>query len=229
MLLPRYFVSWEKIEENPDFLENVWFSDEAHFLLSGGVNRKNHVFWGTAAPDEVFQRPLHSTKCTAWIAISKHGIIGPFWFEDEEGKATTVTKERYVEVLKKFYTRLRSRRGICQEVQWFQQDGATPHTANITMQWLDQRFPERLISRRRIPEWAPHSPDLNPPDFYLWGFLKDNVYENHPKTIAELKQAITFKIRTITKQVCVKVINNFARRIKECLKLNGGHLEHVLK
>ena len=140
-----------------------------------------------------------------------------------------MTKERYIEVLKKFYTRLRSCRGINEEIQWFQQDGATPHMANITMQWLDKRFPERLISRRRGPEWAPHSPDLNPLNFYLWGFLKDSVYENHPTTIAELKQAITSKIRKIKKAECVKVMNNFARRIKERLKQNGCHLEHVLK
>jgi hypothetical protein len=42
-----------------------------------------------------------------------------------------------------------------------------------------------------------HSPDLNPPDFYLWGYLKDNVYENNPQTIGELKAAITAKIREI--------------------------------
>ena len=33
-----------KIEESPDFLQNVWFSDEAHFSLSGHVNSKNSVF-----------------------------------------------------------------------------------------------------------------------------------------------------------------------------------------
>ena len=40
-------------------------------------------------------------------------------------------------------------------------------------------------------------PDLNHPDFYLWGYLKDNVYENNPQTIGELKAAITAKIREI--------------------------------
>ena len=40
-----------------------------------------------------------------------------------------------------------------------------------------------------------HSPDLNPPDLYLWGYLKDNVHENNPQTIGELKAAITAKIR----------------------------------
>ena len=107
--------------------------------------------------------------------------------------------------------------------------GATPHTANTTMQWLDESFSEGLISRSRDPEWAPHSPDLNPPDFYLWEFLKDTVNENHPTSIAELKHAITSKNWKIRKAECVKVINNFAQRIKECLKQNGGHLEHVLK
>ena len=97
------------------------------------------------------------------------------------------------------------------------------------MQWFDERFPERLISRRRDPEWVPHSPDLNPPDFYLRGFLNDTIHKNHPTSIAELKQAITSKIRKIKKAECVKVINNFAQRIKKCLKQNGGRLEHVFK
>jgi len=36
----------------------------------------------------------NSTKCTAWVAISKHGIIGPYWFEDENKRAQTVNTER---------------------------------------------------------------------------------------------------------------------------------------
>lgn len=32
------------IEEDPDFLDDVWFSNEAHFLLCGHVNNKNNVF-----------------------------------------------------------------------------------------------------------------------------------------------------------------------------------------
>jgi hypothetical protein len=36
-----------------------------------------------------------------------------------------------------------------------------------------------------------------PPDLYLWGYLKDNVHENNPQTIGELKAEITAKIREI--------------------------------
>ena len=119
----------DKIEEEPEFLlDNVWFSDEAHFLLSGHVNTKNSVFWGTESPAEVLQRPLHSLKCTAWVAISKHGIIGPFWFENANQEPVTVRKERYIEVLNKLclwgalglLSRGRGRYRMQKDTQWFQ-------------------------------------------------------------------------------------------------------------
>ena len=141
----RWFI--EQLDVNPAFLDSVWFSDEAHFLLSGHVNSKNNVFWGTSSPDEVLQRPLHSAKCTVWAAISSHGIIGPFFFEDELGATTTVNTENYLAVLQKFWRAL-GRRGIDRSTQWFQQDGATPLTANASLVCLRERFESRLISRR---------------------------------------------------------------------------------
>ena len=84
----------DEIDAVPDFLDNVWFSDEAHFLFSGHVNSKNNIFWGRAPPEHCLQRPLHSVKCTAWVAIFKHGIIGPFWFEDDNERYVTINTER---------------------------------------------------------------------------------------------------------------------------------------
>ena len=121
----------------------------------------------------------------------------------------TVNKERYIVVLNKFWRTLCARRSVHREEQWFQQDGATPHIANIAMEWLDRCFAGRLISRRRIPEWSPHSPDLNRPDFYLCDFLKDHVSQNNPQTIAELKVAITHQIHGITREEFVRVIDKF--------------------
>ena len=59
-------------------------------------------------------------------------------------------------------------------------------------------------------------------------FLKDHVHENRPQSIAELKVAITQKIRAIRKEECVRVSDSFARRLQVCLRRKGGHLEHVL-
>ena len=41
----------DKIELSSSFLNDIWFSNEAHFLLSGQGNSKNSIFWGTAAPN----------------------------------------------------------------------------------------------------------------------------------------------------------------------------------
>ena len=104
----------------------------------------------------------------------------------------TVNTERYLQILRKFWAALGQRKRVVGAEQWFQQDGAT-HTSNSSLNWPRQLFPHRLISRRCDPEWAPHSPDLNPPDFYLWGYLKDSVYTNNPQTIPDLKAVIAAK------------------------------------
>ena len=63
-------------------------------LLS--FNTKNSVLWGAQAPNYSLQRQLHSAKSTAWVAISKHGITGPFRFECDVRQTVTVNKERYI-------------------------------------------------------------------------------------------------------------------------------------
>ena len=107
--------------------------------------------------------------------MSKHGIIGPYWFKNDDGHAVTINSARYVEVLHKFWAELGQQRRFFRARQWFQQDGATPHTSDESLTWLQQRFGGRLISRRCDPEWSAYSPDLNPLDFFLLGYLKDRV------------------------------------------------------
>jgi len=187
------------------------------------VNSKNNIFWGSTPPEHCLQRPLHSVKCIAWIAISKHGIIGPFWFKDDNERSVTINTKRYVQVLGKFWTALGRRIGVVRVLQWLQQDGANPHSLHESLAWLQQRFPDRLISRRCDPQWSPHSPDLNPLDFYLWGYLKDRVYGNNPQTIPDLKAAI----RVIPREECRRVIENFAHWIQMCLQHQGAYVEHI--
>ena len=45
--------------------------------------------------------------------------------------------------------------------------------------------------------WPPRSPDLNPCDFFLWGYLKSKVYEPLPKTLDDLKANIEREIKRI--------------------------------
>ena len=77
---------------------------------------------------------------------------------------------------------------------WFQQDGATAHTARQSMALLRGLFGERLISRFSGFNWPSRSQDLTAPDFFLWDYLKERVYVNNPRTIQEHKTKIRHEI-----------------------------------
>ena len=160
-----------------------------------------------------------------WIALSYRAVIGPFWFQDEKGKTTTVASDGYLTGLRKFWRSLGRRSSCAVEEAWFQQDGATPHTSRVVLAWLQERFGKRLISRKLPNEWPQHSPDLNPLDYFLWGFLKDG---NKPQTIQELKLSIEKEVQRIYPETCHRVVQNFQRRIRACLERNGQYLEHIV-
>ncbi|CAD7011266.1 unnamed protein product [Ceratitis capitata] len=78
---------------------------------------------------------------------------------------------------------------------WFQQDGATCHTASVTMDLLRGEFGEHLISRSGPVNWPPKSCDLTPLDYFLLGYVKSNVYTDKPASIDALRDNIEAYIR----------------------------------
>ena len=72
--------------------------------------------------------------------------------------------------------------------------------------------------------WPP-KPALSPPDFFLWGYLKSKVYVKKRKSTTELKEYIREEIRAIPRSMCKSVMQNFIKRMKKSLELNGGHME----
>jgi hypothetical protein len=52
-----------------------------------------------------------------------------------------------------------------------------------------------------ICAWPPRSPDLNPCDFYLWGYLKNRANLPMPKSILELKAIIAREMKNIVFRV----------------------------
>ena len=52
---------------------------------------------------------------------------------------------------------------------WFQHDGAPAHFALDVREYLNNVFPNRWIGRGGPVHWPPHSPDLTPMDFFIWG------------------------------------------------------------
>jgi hypothetical protein len=60
--------------------------------------------------------------------------------------------------------------------QWFQHDGAPPHFSRNVQGILNRMYPNRWIGRGGPRHWPGRSPDLNPLDFFLWGYVKIVIY-----------------------------------------------------
>lgn len=205
----------------------IMMSDEAHFHLNGSVNKQNSRYWAMNNPQQLHQKPLHSPRVTVWCAVSKFGVIGPYFFE-EHGATVTVTSDRYINMITNFFLPELQRGGIDIGRIWFQQDGATAHTARASMRVLREIFEERVISRFGDVPWPPRSPDLSVCDFFLWGFLKSRVYEDKPRTLEHLKIAIRREVQRIDRALLEDVMNNFEKRLEICIRERGRHLSDVI-
>lgn len=213
------------LENDENQINFLLMSDEAHFHLSGYVNKQNFRYWAEENPHQLHEKPLHDHKVTVWCGVSIFGIVGPYFFEEND-ETVTINSERYIHMLETFLRPELRRLG--QNQVWFQQDGATAHTARQTRIVLQNMFPGHLISRFGDITWPSNSPDLTAPDFFLWGYLKQKVYERRPQTIQDLKMRISEEIESIGPELLRRVMQNFRQRLQYCIEAQGGHLNEVI-
>ncbi|GFS79104.1 DUF4817 domain-containing protein [Trichonephila clavipes] len=111
---------------------------------------------------------------------------------------------------------------------WFQQDGATCHTARATIDLLKDTFGDRLISRFGPVNWPPRSCDLTPLDYFLWGYVKSLVYADKPQTLDHLEDNIRRVIADIRPQMLEKVIENWTSRLDYIRASRGSPMPEIV-
>ena len=164
----------------------------------------------------------------AWVALVDGRALAVRWMVDERGRPTSVTSDRYLAMVRdSVWPEVRyasSRRKY-----WWQQDSATSHTTNNVLDFVKEKFRGRVISRRSEVPWPPYSPDMNPLDFFLWGFVLDQVKRIKPTTIDELKIAVEGVVSTVPEEMVRAAAANLRKRCEACLAASGGHFEYFLK
>ncbi|GFV52876.1 DUF4817 domain-containing protein [Trichonephila clavipes] len=224
----RRFVEWaqNEIAVVPDFHKRILFSDEAHFWLNGCVNKQNCRISSEANPQVYVETPLHPEKLTVWCALWAGGIIGPYFFKNDEGHNVTVNGDRYRAMITNFFIPELNNHDV-QELR-FQQDGATCHTARATIDLLKDTFGDRLISRFGPVNWPPRSCDLTPLDYFLWSYVKSLVYADKPQTLDHLEDNIRRVIADIRPQMLEKVIENWTSRLNYIRASRCSHMPEII-
>jgi transposase len=206
------------LEIDPSVKDNIIFSDEATFHVSGRVNRHAAVYWATENPHVVRSYTKNSPKINVWCGVSSKRIFGPYFFQNN------INGANYLEMLEEFVDEIPL--GMAERC-YFQQDGAPAHYARPVKDFLDMQFPGRWIGRGGPIDWPPYSPDLTPLDFWLWGMLKNVVYSSPISNIEELKLKIHEATSSIPADMCERVINAAFRRFEVCAENGGAQVEHL--
>jgi len=203
-------------------LANICFSDEAPFHVGGCVNKHNCRIWGYENPPILVELPLNSPKVNVWMGVFKDRLMGPFFFQ-----ANTVTSHSYLAMLQTFL--------LPELGRWhrrshtiYQQEGAPPHWSLAVRTFLNDNFPQRWIGRDGPIHWALRSPDLSPLDFFVWGYIKGEVYKQRVQNVDELKAKIQEAASHITKEMLENVYENCLHCLRLCLSHDGGHFQHLL-
>ena len=95
-----------------------------------------------------------------------------------------------------------------------------PHFSNRTLEYHRHNLTwDRLISRQTDNPRPSYSKALNPPDYFLRGYLKDRICENNRQTRDDI---IRREIRRIPQEILDRVVDNFNVRVAAVLSYSSA-------
>lgn len=193
-------------------------------IISGMYNRRNTHYWSTENPlrtTESSNQIRFSFNC--WCAIKDNKIVS-VQFYDGTLRATT-----YLDILRNLDDDLDDLPLEELRTLRFQQDGAPAHNSRLARNFLNARYGNTWIGTYGEVQWPARSPDLTPLDFFLWGYLKNRVYESRYATVDDLKNSVRQILNTIPRIVLRNATRGVLRRSRLCLRENGVHFEQFIR
>ena len=76
--------------------------------------------------------------------------------------------------------------------------------------------------------WAPRFPDLPLLDFFLWAYIKNNIYKSPIRNLDEPKLKMADEIENISRKTMSDVFSNLIKKMHLCLSVEGEHFEQLL-
>lgn len=151
--MKKSFVDWAmtKMESYPQWMFNVFWTDETHFTLHRHVNVQNIRTWAMFYMREYRTKSLHSAELATWCRFTSSFTVGSLYFEKQclvlGWKTFILTAECYPTLLCDKVVPTLSQR-IMLPVISFMSDDASPYNVNLVKWFLLSIFDKnRLISQ----------------------------------------------------------------------------------
>lgn len=201
---------------------SIIFSDEKLFLLQPSHNAQNDRIYAASINDvpikkKVVERYQNVSSVMVWGAICNRGKL-PLLFID---KGVKVNKEYYLEKVLKGHLQENAKLLFGDDEYVFQQDSAPAHKAKVVQEWLRQNVPNFIPTN----EWPASSPDLNPLDFCIWGYMLGKLTDLKPMGLDRFKQLLIRIWDSIPDEVIRASCESFSSRLKLVIKHKGERIE----
>jgi histone-lysine N-methyltransferase SETMAR len=209
--LSRYHVEGNK------FLERIITGDETWVHYDTPETKRDSMTWKhfNSPPPRKFKFIPSAKKMMATVFWDYCGVL----LVDFLPRGESVNAAHYCETLDRLREAVRRKRpGLLSTGVILLHDNATPHTAEMTRNWLNQY-------KWDILEHPPYSPDLAPSDFHLFGRLKQHLAGQHFKTDDALKDAVLQFLSQLDGYFYWDGIIALVDRWDKCLNKFGDYVE----
>ena len=207
-----------------DFLGyDVTFLDS---IVTGDETLSHHCTPETKQDSMTWKHPSSPVAKKFKVMRSAKKIMGTvFW--DSRGvllfetlqPGETINAARYCQTLDKLREAIRRKRpGQLTNGVILQHDNATPHTARVTQGWLEKYGWEILPH-------PPHSPDLAPSDYHLFGPLKRELAGKRFDDDEELLDHVRKWLQNLDGSFFREGIYFMVRRWQKCVDRLGCYVE----
>ena len=206
----------DKLEELPEDTVKV-FSDKKLFNVDVCAYAQTHC----VVPPEVEAIPIARTKHPQSVMML--GVVGsdgqrmpPYFFK----VGLKITGEVYRWVMAHVVKPWLDKAYPNGNYIW-QQDSAPGHMAKLTQDWCKKHLSDF------IPKdlWPPSSPDLNPLDFAMWGYIEPKACATSHPNVESLKEAICREWEAMPIDFVKNSCASFERRLEAVIEAGGSHVE----
>lgn len=205
-------------ESDDFFLKSIITGDETWVYGYDPETKAQSSQWKTPdSPRPKKARQVRSqVKVMLTVFFDYQGVV----HHEYAPKGQTITKEYYIDVLRRLRDAVRRKRPEFKESgSWkLHHDNAPAHSAHVVQQFL---------AKHGIPvvSQPPYSPDLAPCDFFLFPKIKMALKGKRFQDVDEIKQNATEQLRGVSKNDFHRCFQKWQERWRTCMDSEGAYFE----